>query len=290
MKLLSTSQAILSAVSAVILLHSTSTVQATNLRPNTPLESCSISAVSYLQIPGEPPIAGGDEKFGCDDGIGPFIPLHLDNAQKKSLMDLAANGKLNFGSSAIDVRNSKINADGSIAMPPGKAISLIASKNPNNPFQRRQLQSGTGNKHFLLFRVTDKDGLVYSHTAAQMSDNLFGTYGDTMNLKSQLTTCSVGKYTVVPGGKLGYNTTALESAPGVIDITIDVSLNNTSSVILNAAMNKAKEMLGNYFGKSTATALTTYADHTLFSLQKCFQDCGWAGTTLSEYSLHSLTT
>jgi hypothetical protein len=128
-----------------------------------------------------------------------------------------------YGLSKIDIKGATMNNDGSIALPNGKDISV---KSPSNPFERRSqrdLQAGIGDRHFLSFRVTDKDGLVHQDTPQEMSNNLFGSYDvDPINLKSQMLACSNGNYHVKSGGKSGYDTSAIESAPGVIDITIDV--------------------------------------------------------------------
>lgn len=283
MKLLqNASQAILIALAGIFLLPSNIVAQATNFR-SSPTKECIVSSIAYLQIPGAPPIAGGDEEFGCDIGNGSFLPLHLNNGQVQSLKGLVADGKMHFGFSKINIRQATFHDDGFVTLPSNHAISVVEQENASSPFDhrdQRDLQAGTGNKHFLLFRVTDVNGLVISDSPDEMSDNLYGTYGDTTNLKSQMKACSVGKYIIVPGGRNGFNTTGLESAPGVIDIRLDISLNNTRSNVINAALAKAQEVLGNYFGLSIYTPLTTYVDHTLFSLQDCFQECGWAAAAI----------
>merc|ERR1719253_1280637 len=67
--------------------------------------------------------------------------------------------------------------------------------NRNNFFDRRSLQTGYGNhvgeKPILVVRVTDSGGLVRPESAAQISDDIFGTTGDPVNLKSQLGACSM---------------------------------------------------------------------------------------------------
>jgi hypothetical protein len=247
-----------------------------------PISECTAAAIAFLQIPGEPPIDGGDEEFGCDDETGRFLRLDMDDAQRGQLKGLAANGELIFGLSKIDVGDATMGVDGSVKVPPGHAISVI-KKDPLPLFDRRDqrnLQDGTGEKHFLLFRVKDVNGLVYSHNATIMSDNLYGTGSDQINLKSQLTACSNGKYTVIPGGKPGYDTSPLESAPGVIDIQIDLDITNsttsTRSKVRDAARDEAERELGAHFNLSTTTTLTRYVDHALFSLENCYVECGWA--------------
>lgn len=246
-----------------------------------PLAECTVNLNAYLQIPSEDPIAGGDEEVGCDDGTGTFLPLDLDDSQAASVRDLAQNGELNYGLSKIGIDGARVGDDGVVRMPPGQAISVVAKNggggNDKALFHRnRELQQGTGDKHFILFRVTDSAGAVYPDSPAVMSNKLFGTGGDTINLKTQMTACSVGKYTIVPGGRTNYDIAGLESAPGVVDIQLDITLDSTRNTVRNAALSKAKQVMGNFFGLSTSTSLTTYADHTLFSLKECRQECGWA--------------
>jgi hypothetical protein len=268
---------------SIVIVTNKAVVRATNLRgPAAPIE-CTINAIALLQIPGEPSIEGGDEEYGCDDGSGSFRPLHLDEAQRKSLQGLAASGEVSYGKSVIDVNGATFNQDGSITMPPGKTISAEARENHGNPFDRRL--TGTGVKHFLVFRVTDVNGLVHSDSPQVMSDNVFGTKRDRINMKTQLEACSVGQYTVVPGAKTGIDISRFQSATGVIDIQLDISLENSSrATVRTAAINKAREVMG-------TTDLTEIADHTLFSLENCYQECGWAAYAImgGYYQVRELT-
>lgn len=263
-------------------------VQASNLRSST-FDDCVISAIAYLQAPGEPLIP--ELEYGCENSSGSFIPLHLDEAQEQNLKDLAAAGTVMFGFTKVGLQGATFDDAGSLRLPSGKDIDFKSDSIAGNVFNlrgRRDLQAGTGDKHFLLFRVSDIDGLVHRHSPREMSDNVFGTYGDPNNLKSQMLACSVGKYRVIPGGRSGYDTSPIESAPGVIDIKIDVSLNNTRAVIRDAVFKAAQEALGNYFNLPSASVLTTYTDHVMFSIPYCFQDCSWAAYAgMKSNQLHS---
>jgi hypothetical protein len=197
---------------------------------------------------------------------------------------------VSYGKSVIDVNGATFNQDGSITMPPGKTISAEARENHGNPFDRRL--TGTGVKHFLVFRVTDVNGLVHSDSPQVMSDNVFGTKRDRINMKTQLEACSVGQYTVVPGAKTGFDISRFQSAPGVIDIQLDISLKDSSrATVRNAAINKAREVMANQLGLSNTPELFEYADHTLFSLENCYQECGWAAYAIigSYYQVRELT-
>lgn len=99
---------------------------------------------------------------------------------------------------------------------------------------------------------------------ASPSDEVFGTGNDPINLKTNIEECSWGKATVVPG--LGEDS---EVATGVIEVTIDIPLEgNSRSAIRNAVTAKAQEKLG--------FTLPGDYDYVLYSLENCYQDCGWA--------------
>ena len=77
----------------------------------------------------------------------------------------------------------------------------------------------------LVVRVTDVNGLVYPHDAETMSDKVFGTKGDPVNLKSQMAACSFGKLNIMAGNPDSPlpSDIEIEEAPGVIEVDIGVS-------------------------------------------------------------------
>jgi len=256
-----------------------------------PMVECTLNLEALMQIPGAAPIAGGDEVHLCDDGGDKLIPMKFDGPQLEALKDKAAMSEIIYGNSKIDVEGVEIGDDGTAVFPGNKPITALPNQNPwagrnlqkeeedhEGATEERKLQAGTGVKKFILFRVTDGFGEVHPHDAATMSDNMFGTNGDTINLKTQLDACSAGKYTVEPGGKNGYDFTGLESAPGVVDITIDISLDSPRSTVRDAIRLKAREVMRDHFGGESSTLYdeNQYMDHALYSLKTCVQDCGWA--------------
>ena len=151
---------------------------ASNLRFSASVNECTVSANAYLAIPGEAPIA--EEEYGCIDERGIFLPLHLDKDQEQSLKALAASGKSIYGLSKLDLQGATVNDDGSITMPPGKAISIEARGSVNSLFGRQRARklaagSGTGDKYFLVVRVIDKNGQVYQDNAREMSNNVLNS-------------------------------------------------------------------------------------------------------------------
>ncbi|KAL7505162.1 hypothetical protein ACHAXN_004639, partial [Cyclotella atomus] len=251
-----------------------------------PAHECTINMIALNQIPGEPLIKGGDIEYGCDDGSGLFSPLHLDKLQQKSLQGLAASGQVLYGKSKININGATFNQDGSITTPPGKPISAKARVNNEKVFLRRPRTTKASKRSVLLFRVTDVNarqptshnalphslGLVQEDNPDLMSDKVFGTKGDEINLKTQLAACSAGQYSIIPGTRPGFDISDLQSAPGVIDIKLDISLDNNRAAVRNAAISKAQEVMAHKFNLPNTTILTTYTDHTLFSLENCYQE------------------
>ena len=54
-----------------------------------------------------------------------------------------------------------------------------------------------GDKPILVVRVTDANGLAHPDNAATIGDKIFGTLGDLVNLKSQMSACSFGKLNIM---------------------------------------------------------------------------------------------
>ena len=106
--------------------------------------------------------------------------------------------------------------------------------------------------------------LIVNSFAIIHSDEVFGTGVDPVNLKSSLEECSWGKLTVVPGLN-----DPNEVATGVIEVSINVSLEgNARSTIRNAVTTAVQNKLGHN--------LPGPYKYVLYSLEKCYQDCGWA--------------
>ena len=103
------------------------------------------------------------------------------------------------------------------------------------------------------------------------SDEVFGTGNDPVNLKSGLEECSWDKLTVLPKALTqdGSPDDTHEVATGVVEVTIDISLTDQgNSAIRNAITTKVQNMLG--YG------LPGPYDYVLYSVEKCYVDCGWA--------------
>jgi hypothetical protein len=113
--------------------------------------------------------------------------------------------------------------------------------------------------------VTDSDGKVVEENATEISDDIFGTHGDPLNLKSQMFDCSFGQLNVTPGDIDDPH----EAAPGVIEVTIIESLQEASRSRIRKAITTAVQ---NKLGFS----LPGPYQHVMYILEGCYSDCGWA--------------
>ncbi len=247
-----------------------------NARPNrNPNASdCVIQAVAALAIDPQAQ-TDDDEFFECEldpsdaDGIsGISVPIELDNDQKKGLKDKLRRGDLVSDESTILFKNSGIKiGNGKVLVPPGHQIAL--GKRKRNKNNERRLAIVTGTKPILVVRVTDSVGKVVPFSAAQVGDDIFGTNGDPVNLKSQMHDCSFGQLDIIAGDPPTNSAGANEVAPGVIDVTIPIELvGNSRSDVRNAVTTAAQTKLG--------FSLPGPYQQVMYVLEGCYQDCGWA--------------
>ena len=128
-----------------------------------------------------------------------------------------------------------------------------------------------GQKAVLVVRVTDQAGQAVPEDAAAVSDKVFGTYGDDATMASQFDACSQGKMTITneyPDDE--FDTSAL-SAPGVLDISVNVVLNGTDRYAIRSAVTAEVE-------SRLGLTLPGPFDHVMYVLAGCWEsnDCGWA--------------
>jgi hypothetical protein len=111
----------------------------------------------------------------------------------------------------------------------------------------------TGTKRVLVIRAVASDR---STTASEstLSDDIFGTLGDVVNLKSQYSRCSDGKLQFTP-----VTTNSLVGTDGVYTVNLPTTIVSgaTDSVIKDAMVNQATADLG---------TLTNIADYVMLCL------------------------
>ncbi len=102
----------------------------------------------------------------------------------------------------------------------------------------------------LILHITALDAAT-SASPSELSDSVFGTFGDAVNLASQYDACSYGKKTFVPAE--GDNI-----VDGVAQITIDINAGGASrGDVQNAATSAATALLGN---------LSSQFDHVMYAV------------------------
>jgi hypothetical protein len=173
-----------------------------------------------------------------------------------------------------------------IAIPADLDIeTLLVADNNNNNNQSRKLQSATahtpyygvntGTRPILVVMIIDINGLQRNETPAEISQDIFGSSNDTVNLHSQIFDCSMKRLNlthVVPLGSIGVGGIApnLYDAPGVITITVNKDLTITpSTTMINDAIIAIQD-------KFNLTTFPGPYGHVLFIIQKEYVDPGWA--------------
>ena len=97
---------------------------------------------------------------------------------------------------------------------PSGALGTIMKQ----PTKRRYLTSSTGNKSLVAMKINVNGQQAISYTPAHLSDSIFGTNGDVLNLSSGYDDCSYSKLTFSPG-------TGQDITNGVLDVTLNNVIN-----------------------------------------------------------------
>jgi hypothetical protein len=218
----------------------------------------------------DPSSGAPDQIFECEmdpedmGGIsGLSLPLQATNAQKNALRAMLEKGDLISGKSKLVHGPNAAFDENGLLLPPGLDIAASVRKNPNN--DRRNLAVVTGTKPILVVKVTDSVGKARSETPFEIGDNIFGYGTDQVNLKSQMAACSMNTLDIVPGS----DPNGSQSATGVVEVTINVSLEgNSRSTIRNAVTTAVTNKIGE--------SLPGRYQQVMYVLEGCYLDCGWA--------------
>jgi len=209
-----------------------------------------------------------EEGFECvldpsdADGISNLsFPIIASVAQKQVLKEKLNKGELISDHSTLLFGNGvQLSADG-VHVPPGLEIAL--GKRPNKD---RRLAVLTGDKPILVVKVTDSVGKARVESPAVISSDVFS---DALNLKSQMHACSFGQLNIVPGDTSFDPDADPVAAPGVIEVTISITLEgNSRAAIRNAVTTAVQAKLG--------TNLPGPYQQVIYVLENCYLDCGWA--------------
>ena len=233
-----------------------------------------------------------EEEFVCEtSSTGEYLPLVGTPDQLSSLRTSLNNGDLISAETTIAglVVRDNVPIDGGdvtseVVLPDGgdfvfqsvaRRTLQKSTRDTTQREQHRQRERRTavyeGVKEFLVVRVTDSGGLAHRDSAREISDNIFGTYGDPENMSTQFNACSFKKLTVSNQytGSNANNINRALKAPGVMEVTINISLlSNDKGNIRNAVTDAVQKKLG--------FTLPGSLDHVMYILEKCYVGCGWA--------------
>ena len=189
-----------------------------------------------------------------------YVPIQATDIQKRILKKMFDNNEIISGVSTLELEDDILINDYGILIPSSKETFNFGATSRKS----RHLVQVEGDKPILVIKVIDSEGRKRQESTAQISDDVFGTYGDKVTLRSQMNGCSFGKVNIQAG--VG---NPKESSPGVLEITIDKSLNAEGrSTIMRAVVKETQAVLGH--------RLPGPYSHVMVVLQGCYKQCGWA--------------
>ena len=126
---------------------------------------------------------------------------------------------------------------------------LVLTKKKDVPNDRRNLAVVTGDKTVLVVCVQATDAATTA-SVEMLSDSVFGTSGDQVNLKSQYFDCSRGQLNILPAVRSGITN-------GVTTVNVNVSTSEGGPAMRNAITTA----LNTQFGVSSPNQI---ADHVMY--------------------------
>jgi hypothetical protein len=133
-------------------------------------------------------------------------------------------------------------------IPPGSNVVFgELLENQNNEGGRKlvntaDLASGGVSRTVIAVRIIASDTATTS-SAAEISDKIFGTDGDRVNLKTRYAACSYGEITIEPFN--GISASGVEIFNGVIEVTIpNNAIDTNRGAIGNAALSALTALVG----------------------------------------------
>eukprot|EP00956_Cyclotella_meneghiniana_P000243 scaffold308_cov52-Cyclotella_meneghiniana.AAC.2 len=183
-----------------------------------------------------------------DKGLYPNSPeetmnIELENGLIYELVNVDPswiNGKgksLESGRSKIKVGKGALLVGDKIDLQ-GRAPEEVQSLFDRNleGLNNRKLASTTGTRSVLAVRVIASDG-QYGFDEATLSDDVFGTFGDPVNLVSQYKACSFDQLNFVPAEDP-------QISSGVVTISVDTSTTEGDDAVRNAVTSAINAKFG----------------------------------------------
>jgi hypothetical protein len=214
-----------------------------------------------------------DESFLCELSNGAFADIKGTHEQYTEMRKMLNNGTLISAELKVKLEVERVPAivtaegipssssvDDVVVTLSSGGITIIDGL--GDASTRRRLGRFDGERRILLVRITDVDGRAVPEDADAISDKFFGTYGDTVTVKSGFAGCSFGDMEITyKYGTMKYD--SLLSVPGVLDITIGLALTtSTQSSIVHAASKAAMAKLN--------VGLPGPFAHVIFILEGCY--------------------
>ena len=141
--------------------------------------------------------------------------------------------------------------NGLLYIPPGSNIvfgELLENRNNKGGRELKttaDLASGGVSRTVLAVRIVASDAATTS-SATEISDKIFGTDGDIVNLKTRFAACSYGEITIDPF--IGISASGYEISNGVVEVTIPNNATDTRrTTIGNAALSALKTLVGEIY-------------------------------------------
>jgi hypothetical protein len=128
----------------------------------------------------------------------------------------------------------------------------LVNKPSKDEYVERRLKSGT--KKVLVVRIAASDKGA-SMSAAELSDSVFGTSGDKVNLRTQYLACSHNQLDLQPADDRTAGSTRIKD--GVVSINVGLRTREGRHTFINTATNKIQQKFGN---------ILDIADHVLYIL------------------------
>jgi len=187
----------------------------------------------HTQYAQNDPNPGPDSIWECES-ISDAKILPLENLEN---LEEAMFAKFDSAYSLLSIPQAKVSSKG-IKIPKGAKVSIkstkrskgsegnggknIQSSKQDNFFDldRRRLQSQPVFKTVLIVRVIATDGET-SYSTEELSDAVFGTSGDQVNLASQYSACSYGQFNFVEAPN---RAAAIGNAADIVNVATKVNI------------------------------------------------------------------
>jgi hypothetical protein len=172
-----------------------------------------------------------------------YVKIIVEDADTWAEIMHAARGKLS-GKLTLLVQGGEIVND-QLIIPAFAGLTWAKVVGYDNNNNRRHLPELASKKlKVLAVRVTDSNGKSPTVDAAKMSDALFGTDGDKVNLKERLESCSHGFFQVEPFD--GKTKSGVSISNGVYELTIKFAVKNEiNEKVQDDAIKELEKKLGN---------------------------------------------